>query len=131
VLRNPFDLPALLAFAVFFAIVATISAILAMGSTSGMIATSAISGLFEVDVAVLSALRLLGEAAHLEAVGHAVLLALTTNALGRLVVAAATGPVRFWLPVALATLLAGAVGYAAFLTLPHFEWPGSPGVLGS
>ena len=131
ILRNPFDLPALLAFAVFFAIVATISAILAMGSTSGMIATSAISGIFEVDVAVLSALRLLGEAAHLEAVGHAVLLALTTNALGRLVVAAATGPVRFWLPVALATLLAGAVGYAAFLTLPHFEWPGSPGVLGS
>lgn len=131
VLRNPFDLPALLVFALFFAVVSTISAVLAMGSTSGMVVTSAISGIFEVDVAVLSALRLLGEAAHLEAVGHAVLLALTTNALGRLFVAAATGPVRFWLPIVFATLLAGAVGYAAFLTLPHFDWPGSPGVLGS
>ncbi|UYQ73439.1 DUF4010 domain-containing protein [Pelagibacterium flavum] len=131
VLRNPFDLPALLVFALFFAVVSTISALLAMGNTSGMVATSAISGIFEVDVAVLSALRLLGEAAHLEAVGHAVLLALTTNALGRLFVAAATGPVRFWLPIVFATLLAGAVGYAAFLTLPHFDWPGSPGVLGS
>lgn len=131
VLRNPFDLPALLVFAVFFAIVSTISAVLAMGNTSGMVATSAISGIFEVDVAVLSALRLLGQAAPLEAVGHAVLLALTTNALGRLVVAAGTGPVRFWLPIAAATMVAGALGLAAFLTLPHFEWPGTSGVLGS
>lgn len=131
ILRNPFDLPAVMIFAVFFGVVSTISAALAMGNTSGMVTTSAISGIFDVDVAVLSALRLLGEAAHLEAVGHAVLLALTTNALGRLVVAAATGPVRFWLPIAAATLVAGTVGLAAFLTLPHFEWPGTPGVLGS
>lgn len=131
ILRNPFDLPALMVFAVFFGVVSTISAVLAMGNTSGMVATSAISGIFDVDVAVLSALRLLGEAAHLEAVGHAVLLALTTNALGRLGVAAATGPVRFWLPIAAATLVAGALGLAAFLTLPHFEWPGTPAVLGS
>ncbi|MBA4208222.1 MAG: hypothetical protein C0454_01685 [Parvibaculum sp.] len=131
VLRNPFDLPALLVFAVFFAIVSTISAVLATENTGGMVATSAISGIFEVDVAVLSALRLLGQAAPLEAVGHAVLLALTTNALGRLVVAAATGPVRFWLPIAIATVVAGALGLTAFLALPHFQWPGAPGVLGS
>ena len=60
----------------------------------------------------------------------AVLLALTTNAFGRLVVAAATGPVRFWLPIAVATVVAGALGLAAFLMLPHFEWPQTR-VLGS
>lgn len=129
--RNPFDLAALLIFAVAFAAVSTISAALAAGNTGGMVVTSAITGIFEVDVAVLSALRLLGQPAHLESVGHAVLLALTTNALGRLVVAVATGPVRFSVPIAAATVLAGVLGYAAFLALPHFEWPGSPVVLGS
>lgn len=129
--RNPFDLKALLVFAVFFAVVSTVSAALADRNSGGMVVTSAISGIFDVDVAVLSALRLLGQAAHLEAVGHAVLLALMANALGRLVVAATTGPVRFWLPIAAATAAAAALGLAAFLMLPHFEWPGAPAVLGS
>lgn len=121
--RNPFDLGALLAFATLFAIVSTISAAVSAGSSGGMVATSAITGTFDVDVAVLSALRLLGLSADLETVGHAVLLALLTNAAGRLFVAAGTGPVRFWLPVAAATLVAAGLGYLAFLTLPHFVWP--------
>jgi len=129
--QNPFELKPLLLFAVFFAIVSTISAALAKGNTGGMVAASAISGTFDVDVAVLSALRLLGQPAHLEAVGHAVLLALVTNAIGRLVVAVLTGPIRFWLPIAAATIIAGALGFAAFATLPHFEWRGPPAVLGS
>lgn len=128
--RNPFDLRALLIFASSFAIVSTISAALANENTGGVVATSAISGIFDVDVAVLSALRLQGQRVHLEVIGHAVLLALATNAFGRLVVAAATGPVRFWLPIAVATVVAGALGLAAFLTLPHFEWPQTR-VLGS
>ncbi len=128
--RNPFDLRALLIFASSFAIVSTISAALANENAGGVVATSAISGIFDVDVAVLSALRLQGQQVHLEVIGHAVLLALTTNAFGRLVVAAATGPVRFWLPIAVATVVAGALGLAVFLMLPHFEWPQTH-VLGS
>lgn len=119
--RNPFDLRALLVFAVFFAIVSTISAAAATENTRGMVAASAISGIFDVDVAVLSAMRLLGQPADLETVGHAVLLALATNATGRLAVAAATGPLRFWLPIAGATVIAGLLGFAAFTALPHFD----------
>lgn len=129
--RNPFELGPLLAFAVLFGVVSTISAAASMGSSRGMVATSAISGVFDVDVAVLSALRLLGSSADIEAVGHAVLIALATNAAGRLVVAGVTGPVRFWLPIAGASVVAGAAGFAAFAALPHFAWPGTPPILGS
>lgn len=121
--RNPFELGALLVFAVLFAVVSTISAAVSAGNSGGMVATSAITGVFDVDVAVLSALRLLGVSANTEAVGHAVLLALATNAAGRLVVAAGTGPVRFWLPIAVATVAAAALGFLALVTLPHFAWP--------
>lgn len=117
--RNPFELGPLLVFAVFFAVGSTISAALSAGSSGGMIATSVLSGLFDVDVAVLSALRLLGQSASAEAVGHAVLLALASNAVGRLSLATTTGPVGFWLPYAGATLVAAALGYAAFVTVPH------------
>lgn len=118
--RNPFELGPLLVFAIFFAVVSTISAALSAGNSGGMIATSALSGLFDVDVAVLSALRLLGQSASSEAVGHAVLLALASNAVGRLSVAIATGPVRFWLPYAGATIVAATLGYTAFVAVPHF-----------
>ncbi|MEQ1945296.1 MgtC/SapB family protein [Mesorhizobium sp. VNQ89] len=121
--RNPFELGPLLLFAAGFAVVSTISAAAASGHAAGMVATSAVSGIFDVDVAVLSALRLLGISADIEAVGHAVLIALATNAVGRLIVAAVTGPVRFWLPLAGASVLAGAAGVAAFATLPHFALP--------
>ena len=127
--RNPFELGPLLAFAVLFAVVSTISAA-ASGYAAGTVATSAVSGAFDVDVAVLSALRLLGSTADLETVGHAVLIALATNAAGRLLVAGATGPVRFWLPLAIASVLAGAAGFAAFMALPHFGWPAATPVVG-
>ncbi|ETR79390.1 MULTISPECIES: MgtC/SapB family protein [Hyphomicrobiales] len=126
--RNPFELAPLLAFAALFAVVSTISAA-ASGYAAGTVATSAVSGTFDVDVAVLSALRLLGSTADQETVGHAVLIALATNAAGRLLVAGATGPIRFWLPLAIATALAGAAGFAAFMVLPHFGWPGATPVL--
>jgi uncharacterized membrane protein (DUF4010 family) len=121
--RNPFALGALLAFAVLFAVVSTISAAVSARNAGGMVATSAITGVFDVDVAVLSALRLLGVSADIEAVGHAVLLALATNAAGRLIVAAGTGPIRFWLPIAAATGAAVALGFLSLATFPHFAWP--------
>jgi uncharacterized membrane protein (DUF4010 family) len=128
--QNPFELRPLLAFAVFFAVISTISAAVSKNSTGGMVVTSAVSGTFDVDVAVLSALRLLGDRAPLEAVGHAVLLALVANAVGRLALAVISGPIRFWLPIAAATIVAGTLGFLAFAMLPHFEWAGPPLVLG-
>jgi uncharacterized membrane protein (DUF4010 family) len=128
--QNPFELRPLLAFAVFFAVILTISAAVSKNSTGGMVVTSAVSGTFDVDVAVLSALRLLGDRAPLEAVGHAVLLALVANAVGRLALAVISGPIRFWLPIAAATIVAGTLGFLAFAMLPHFEWAGPPLVLG-
>jgi uncharacterized membrane protein (DUF4010 family) len=68
--KNPFELRPLLAFAVFFVVILAISAAVSKSNTGGMVATSAVSGTFDVDVAVLSALRLLGDRAPLEAVGH-------------------------------------------------------------
>jgi len=119
--QNPFDLTPLMLFALLFAIVSTVSALLSTSYSNGMVATSAVSGAFDVDVAVLSALRLLGVTATKKMVGHAVLLALATNALGRLFVAAITGPARFWIPLTAATIVAAALGYAAFVFVPHFE----------
>ena len=129
-LRNPFELGALLIFAMLFATVSTISAAAASGQSAGMVVTSAVSGIFDIDVAVLSALRLLGSSADTEAVGHAVLIALATNAAGRLIVAATAGPVRFLLPLAGASVVAGAAGFTAFFALPHFTWPGATLILG-
>ena len=76
----------------------------------GLVATSAVSGAFDVDVAVLSALRLVGQSASATTVGEAVLAALAVNAMVRLVLAMLSGPVRFWLPLVLATALAGGLG---------------------
>ncbi len=113
--RNPFDLAPLLGFAAFFALVSTVGAALSgVLDRPGLLATSALSGAFDVDVAVLGALRLVDRGLAQETVGLAVLLALLSNAIGRLVLAAVAGPVRFWLPlVGVAALAAAAAAGAA------------------
>lgn len=113
---NPFELVTLLVFALAFAMVATASAALAsrFGDT-GLVATSALSGTFDVDVAVLSALRLAAQNIGLETIGSAVLAALGANAVGRLALAIAAGPRAFWVPLLIANLLAAAVGLAVWL----------------
>ncbi len=117
--RNPFELGPLALFAVSFAVVSTISAALAgrFGS-GGVIATSAISGTFDVDVAVLSALRMADSAVGVTVVGQAVLAALAANAIVRLALAVAVGPLRYSMPLAAATALALAAGGGAFWLLP-------------
>jgi uncharacterized membrane protein (DUF4010 family) len=117
--RNPFELGGLLLFAAAFAVVSTASAALVGQLGAGSLpATSALSGMFDVDVAVLSALRLSGgEITHVT-IGQAVLAALAANAVGRLALAIAAGPVAYWLPLAGATVIAAAAGGAAFLLLP-------------
>ncbi|PTE10938.1 MgtC/SapB family protein [Mesorhizobium helmanticense] len=119
--RNPFELGPLLLFALLFAVVATASAALAAQfGGRGLLASSALAGTFDVDVSVLSALRLVKHSVAVETVGQAVLAALAANAIGRLSLAVFAGPVKFWLPLAGATVAAAAAGYCAML-LPNIE----------
>lgn len=105
--RNPFELGSLLLFAVSFGIVSTASAALASRfGEGGLLTTSAVSGAFDVDVAVLSALRLVERTAAINVVGEAVLVALAANAVGRLFLSMLAGPTRFSLPLAIITLAA-------------------------
>ncbi|WP_404864189.1 MgtC/SapB family protein [Georhizobium sp. MAB10] len=113
---NPFELTTLLLFAIAFAVVATASAALSsrFGDT-GLVATSALSGTFDVDVAVLSALRLAAQNIGLETIGSAVLAALGANAVGRLALAIAAGPRAFWVPLLMTNLIAAAAGTTVWL----------------
>ncbi|CAD7054690.1 hypothetical protein RHAB21_00587 [Pseudorhizobium halotolerans] len=116
--RNPFELTALLVFAAAFATVSTASAALtARFGSASILASSAVSGAFDVDVAVLSALRLAGTEVSLSLIGQAVLVALTANACGRLLLAAVAGPARYWLPLAAATAVAASAGALVFIGL--------------
>ncbi len=74
--------------------------------------------MFDVDVAVLSTLRLVGQSVTPEMAGKAVLAALAANAVGRLALGIAAGSVRFWLPLAAATAAAIGLGVAAFAFMP-------------
>ena len=117
-LRNPFELRALLVFAALFAVVSTASAALVgLFGGASLPATSALSGMFDVDVAVLSAVRLEGPAVGLPMIGAAILAALASNALGRMSMAVLAGPVRFWVPLLASTLAAAAVGAVAVYVL--------------
>ena len=111
--RNPFEILPLLVFAILFGAVSMASAALvARVGQSGLIVTSALSGTFDVDVAVLSALRLVGEVIQPQTAGLAVLGALAANALGRLTLAVVAGPIRFSLPLGTIALAAAGAGYA-------------------
>ncbi|MGX8012356.1 MgtC/SapB family protein [Mesorhizobium sp. ORM8.1] len=116
--RNPFELVPLLIFALLFAFASTASAALASQfEERGLLASSAITGAFDVDASVLSALRLVKHSISIETVARAVLTALTANAIGRLTLAAFAGPVSFWLPLAGMTSIAAAAGYFALQLL--------------
>lgn len=113
--RNPFELAPLLIFALVLAIVSTGSAALAgyVGG-GGLLAASAFAGAFDVDVATLSALRLIGSVFTSEMAGMAVLAALAANAAGRLLMAIVAGPVRFWMPLVAINIAAAGIGIAVF-----------------
>ena len=118
-LGNPFDLMPLLIFAASFAVIAGASAALTQRfGSSGVILTSAFSGILDVDVASLSAARLVGTAVTVNTAATAVLVAIAVNAAARVAAAAALGPLRYSLPFLGATLAATAAGAAAFLLLP-------------
>ena len=71
--RNPFDIAPLMLFAVLFGLIATTSAALVDQFGSGsLVAASAVSGIVDVDVATLTALRMVKQAMPTEIVGQAV-----------------------------------------------------------
>ncbi len=120
-MHSPFELGPLLLFAALFAIVSVTNAAMAGHvGTGGLLASAAVSGTVDVDVAVLSTLRLAGVSASVTDAGGAVLAAIAANAVLRLGLAVAAGPARFWLPLAVSTALAGIAGATAFLFLPRF-----------
>lgn len=117
---NPFDFFPLVGFAVFFGAVSVLGAALSdrFGSSSAL-AASVLSGLFDVDVATLTSLRLMDQGIAARAAASSVCAAVALNALARLSLAAFLGPRRFWLPFGAATLAAFGSGLAGFLL-----WPG-------
>ncbi len=117
-LRHPFDLAPLLGFALFFAMVSTISAaVVGQFGESSAIVTSALSGAFDSDVAVLSSLRLLETAVPVSVVAQAALAGVGSNTFGRLFMAALVGPPAYWLPLAGASLAALVAGGAVCLAI--------------
>jgi uncharacterized membrane protein (DUF4010 family) len=110
-LGNPLDVAPLLIFAVAFAIMAGASAAAStyLGADS-VILTSGFSGIFDVDVASLSAVRLAGNQITAEIAGQAILLAIALNACTRVGIAAAVGPKHFWPFLGMATASAIVVG---------------------
>lgn len=117
--RSPFDLGPLMLFALLFGTVSTINAALAgYVGAEGLVTATAISGVVDADVAVLSVLRLVGKSITAEVAGQAVLAAIAINAVFRVVLAIVTSPPRFWAPLLLATAGAGALGGIVFVLSP-------------
>jgi uncharacterized membrane protein (DUF4010 family) len=115
---NPFDLPPLLFFAGMFAVVSAASAgLTARLGSSSVVLTSGISGFVDVDVAALTAARLVG-AVPVATAATAVLLAIALNAAARVGAAFLAGPLRYALPLTAATAAAVVAGVLAFVLFP-------------
>lgn len=108
---NPFDIAPLMLFAGAYSAIALLGAWFShyLGD-SALLVASGISGLFDVDVAVLSAARAATTPATAEVAAQAILLALVMNAIARSGLAIAAAPARFsliYLSVTIAAALAG------------------------
>lgn len=112
---NPFEIGLLLIFAAIFAAAAVASAVMVsqFGSV-GFLATVALTGTVDVDVAVLSALQTPRDVLPLDVIARAILIAAAANALCRAGIAAAVGPLSYSIPLAVVTVVAVAAAYAAY-----------------
>jgi uncharacterized membrane protein (DUF4010 family) len=117
--RNPLDLKPILISALILMVMSVFSAISSryFGSSSLPI-TAAIAGMADVDVAVLSMVRLQNGPTPAEMLGLAVLAAYASNALTRFVSAAAIAPRFFSLSYGAATALALLAAFAVYWLLP-------------
>ncbi len=110
-LGNPFDLGPLLLFVGGFVVIAGASAAAAGAFGPGsVVVTSGLTGIFDVDVAALTASRLAGTTVPFQTAAQAVLLAIALNACGRLVAAGIAGPWRYTALLSTAAAAAIAVG---------------------
>ncbi|MET3649176.1 MgtC/SapB family protein [Phyllobacterium ifriqiyense] len=114
--RNPFDVAALLIFAAAFALISTLSAGLVQHfGAQSVLVTSSLAAVADVDIAVLSALRMGDSSIDPVLIGNAILLALATNGVSRIGLAAFTGGTKYAVGLALASLTAIALGAASLL----------------
>ena len=113
---NPFDISPLVLFAVAYSVIALLNGWLSSRVGSGAtLLTSGISGLFDVDVAVLSATRIPAGPAANELASRAVLLALSMNALARAAIATFAGTKSFAAIYLTVTAAAALIGFAVWL----------------
>jgi uncharacterized membrane protein (DUF4010 family) len=110
---TPFDLLPLLVFAALLGSFSLLSAVLVarIGDRS-LLMTSAASGLIDIDVATVTALRLVEFGITPDLAGHAILVAVAVNAAVRVMLALVLGPQRFGLTFAAVTLAAACAGGA-------------------
>lgn len=119
---NPLDVKPMLISAVILMIMSAFSAISAryFGASSLPI-TAAIAGMADVDVAVLSLVRLQNGPTPHEILGLAILAAYASNAMVRLVSAVALAPRSFSLSYGAATIVALLAAFAVYWTVPVAE----------
>ncbi|WP_119254673.1 MgtC/SapB family protein [Shinella zoogloeoides] len=116
---NPFEIGPLLVFAAIFAAATIASAVLVSHfGSAGLLATTALTGIVDVDVAVLAALQAGRDVLPLDVIGKALLVAMATNALCRAVIAILLGPPSFSMPFAVLTVAAGVTAFAVHSVLP-------------
>lgn len=77
--------------------------------------TSSLAAVADVDIAVLSALRMVGGDIDPMLIGNAILLARATNGLSRIVLAAFTGSANYAFGLTMASLMAFALGAGSLL----------------
>ena len=116
---NPFEIGPLLVFAAIFAAATITSAVLVSHfGSSGLLATTALTGAVDVDVAVLAALQAGRDVLPLDVIGKAILVAIASNALCRAGIAILLGPPSFSAPFTALTVAAGTAAFAAHIVLP-------------
>ena len=114
-LKNPLDLPAVLQFGALLAVImALANGISAWAGSAGAYALAAISGTVDVDAISLSMARLAPDRLDATTAVTAILIAVATNSIAKVVLASITAGGRDFAkllaPALAATLLAGAVG---------------------
>lgn len=115
-ISNPFDLAPLLVFASMFAAIVVFSGwMMSRIGSRGLLVTSGLVSLADVDVAAMTAARLGGSTVDAGTAVSAILLALAMNAVARIFYAAAIGPRAYsgWLAIATALAIAAGAGAVA------------------
>jgi uncharacterized membrane protein (DUF4010 family) len=115
-LRNPFELRAVLSFALLLGVISVVAQVLSEKfGAAGALLTALITGLADVDAATVSISRLAPQPLGVEAAGLAILAAAGSNALSKLAIGVASG--RGWFAAAIA-----AVTLAAFMAAAAGYW---------